>query len=251
MPGEYLWRRVIAQDESDMQWLGVFALAPILVGSGALCVVARYLPSTVGGLVLVTVVFVFSLLLCLRWCQQRLERRANYYLGFFGERYVAECLDPLKARGWFIFHDIPCVGATGKFNLDHVALGPGGVWVVETKTRRKGNARPGRKEHEVFFDGVQIIWPQGEDRAALTQASQNATWLRDWLEQMTGKTFDVASVVAVPGYSVIERRLGPVRLANPKNLPDVLIGFGKAVLSKEEIDLIRRQLEEKCRDVEY
>jgi hypothetical protein len=252
MPGEYLWRRVIAQDEADMQWLAVFALGLILVGSGVLCVAARHLQSSpVVVLVSVIVVFVFSLLVSVRWCQQRLGRRANYYLGFFGERHVGECLDPLKGHGWFIFHDIPCLGGAGKFNLDHVAVGPGGLWVVETKTRRKGNARPGFKEHEVFFDGVQIIWPQGEDRSALTQASQNARWLRDWLEQMTAKTFDVASVLAIPGYCVIEQKLGPVRLANPKNLPGVLIGRGKTVLREEEIDLIRRQLEEKCRDVEY
>jgi len=96
-----------------------------------------------------------------------------------------------------------------------------------------------------------IIWPQDADRAALTQASQNASWLREWLEQMTGKTFEVASVLAIPGYCVIEQRLGPVRLTNPKNLKDVLIGRRKTVLREEEIDLIRRQLEEKCRDVEY
>jgi len=108
-------------------------------------------------LVVAVVLFAFSLLLCVRWCQGQLQRQADDYLGFFGERYVAGWLDPLKAQGWFIFHDVPCAGATEQFNLDHVAVGPGGVWVVETKTRRKGRARPGRKEHEVVFDGVQII----------------------------------------------------------------------------------------------
>jgi hypothetical protein len=215
-------------------------------------VVAHYLGSSpAAGLVLTVAVFAFSLLLCVRLIQVRLQRRADDYLGFFGERYVAEWLEPLKAEGWFIFHDVPCIGASGKFNLDHVAVGPGGIWVVETKTRRKGRARPEMKEHEVVFDGVKIIWPWWDDTNSLKQASDNARWLREWLEKMTGKTFDVAAVLAFPGYCVIERKLGSVRVANPKVLPQVLTGRGKMVLREEEVDLIRRQLESKCRDVEY
>lgn len=252
MPGEFLWRRVVKNDEDDMQWLLVVMLVPMLAGGAVLFVVAKYLRSyPSAGLVVTLMVFAFSMLLCVRWCQTRLQRRADDYLGFFGERYVAEWLEPLKAQGWFIFHDIPCAGATGKFNLDHVAVGPGGIWVVETKTRRKGRAREGFKEHEVFFDGNQIIWPWGEDKNALKQASENARWLREWIEKMTGKVFEVAPVLTFPGYCVIERMLGPVRVANPKVLPAVLTSRGKNLLAQEEIDLIRRQMEEKCRDVEY
>jgi hypothetical protein len=252
MPGEYLWRRVIEQDESRTQrWLTIM-LIPIVVGAVVLQVVSQCLQSSPAtGLVVAVVVFVFTLLLCVRWCQTQLQREADDYLGFFGERYVAEWLDPLKAQGWFIFHDIPCAGATGKFNLDHVAVGPGGVWVVETKTRRKGRARAGYKEHEVVFDGVQIIWPWWEETESLKQAADNACWLRQWLEKLTGKAFDVAAVLTLPGYCVIERKLGPVRVANPKVLSQVLVSRGKAVLSDADIDLIRRQLEESCRNVEY
>lgn len=185
------------------------------------------------------------------WLQRRLNQRAHNYLGFFGERYVAEWLDPLKADGWHVFHDVPCEGASGKFNLDHVAVGPGGVWLVETKTRRKGKARPGLKEHEVVFDGSKIVWPWWDDTDSLKQANDNARWLRGWLKEMTGKAFDVAAVLTFLGYWVIERKLGPVRLANPKVLPQVLTSRGKGILNRDDIDLIRRQLEARCRDVGY
>ena len=252
MPGEYLWRRVIENNEAQTQWWLAVMLVPIIVGAAVLHVISRYLQSSpAAGLVVTVVLFAFSLLLCVRWCQGHLQRQADDYLGFFGERYVAEWLDPLKAQGWFIFHDIPCAGATGPFNLDHVAVGPGGVWVVETKTRRKGRARHGRKEHEVVFDGVQIIWPWWEETQSLKQAADNAHWLQQWLEKLTGKSFDVAAVLTFPGYCVIERKLGPVRVANPKVLPQVLVSRGKAVLPDADIDLIRRQLEERCRNVEY
>ncbi len=211
-----------------------------------------FLPSSpVTGLLIVTVVFAFSLLLCARWYLRRLQQRADDYLGFFGERYVAEWLEPLKREGWFVFHDVPCDGAAGKFNIDHVAVGPGGIWVVETKTRRKGRARPGFKDHEVCFDGERVICPWGEDRKGLLQASKNARWLKEWLKRVTGQDFDVSAVLTFPGYWVTEKRLGPVRVVNPKVLPQVITGRGKETLSKEAIDLVRGQLEEKCRNVEY
>jgi hypothetical protein len=162
MHGEYLWRRVIKNDETDMQWGILVMLIPILVGAGALHLAGRFfgsLPTT--GMVIAMGIFALSMFLSVRWWQARLQRRWDDYLGLFGERYVAEQLEPLKAEGWFIFHDVPCTGATGNFNLDHVAVGPGGIWVVETKTRRKGVARSGFKEHEVSSDGNQVVWPWG------------------------------------------------------------------------------------------
>jgi hypothetical protein len=252
MPGEYLSRRVIDYEANEFLWLLGAVAIPILVGAVVLQIVASFIKSApVAGLVLTVVVISFSMLLSARWIQARLQRQADDYLGFFGERYVAEFLDPLKADGWFVFHDLPCEGATGKFNLDHVAVGPGGIWVVETKTRRKGRARPGLKEHEVVFDGVKIILPWGDDVDGLKQASNNAHWLGDWLQKMTGKSFDIAAVLTFPGYCVIERKLGPVRVVNPKHLGQVLISRGRAVLNSDDIDLVRRQLEQRCRNVEY
>jgi len=252
MPGEYLWRRVVENDEADMQWGLLVMTVPLLISGVILYLLGTFFQtSLVVGLLIAFVILVFSLLLCARWFQERLRRRANDYLGFFGERYVAEWLDPLKADGWYIFHDVPCTGASGKFNLDHVAVGPGGVWVVETKTRRKGRARQGFKEHEVLFDGEQIIWPWGEDRKALRQASNNADWLKDWLKKMTGKEFPVWAVLTFPGYKIKEAKLGEVRVVYTKGLRGVVISHGKDVLHEEDIDLICRQLEERCRDVEY
>lgn len=252
MPGEYLWRRVLQADETDMLWFFGVSLIPISIGAGALLITARFFPSFLAaGLVVAAMLFAFSLLLCVRWFQRRWQRRADDYLGFFGERYVAEWLDPLKTQGWFIFHDIQCDGASGKFNLDHVAVGPGGVWLIETKTHRKGRARSGFKDHEVIFDGSRVAWPWRDESDSIRQASDNMRWLKEWLRKMTGKDLDVAAVLTFPGYWVTEKRLGAVRAVNPKVLPQVLCSRGKNVLRGEDVDLIRRQLEEKCRDVEY
>ena len=67
---------------------------------------------------------------------------------------------------------------------------------------------------------------------------------------MTGQEYDVSAVLTFPGYCVIERKLGPVRVVNPKVLPQVLTGRGKEMLGSGAIDLVHRQLEGKCRNVE-
>lgn len=55
---------------------------------------------------------------------QRLESAA------LGEEWVAAELHKLRSAGWFAFNNIEIAGA----DVDHVAIGPGGIVVIETKT---------------------------------------------------------------------------------------------------------------------
>jgi Nuclease-related domain len=251
MPGEYLFGRVIEHDVSAMQWTFGLMVVPILAGTVALQILPYFLGKTVPSLVIGLVVFVSAMALCIWRLVNRLKRRQDDYLGFFGERIVADCLEPLKEKGWFIFHDIQCVGETGKFNLDHVAVGPGGLWIVETKTRRKGRARAGREKGVVKFDGVKIFWPWWDDGKSVKQAVDNANWLQEWLQTLTGRKFEVSAVVAIPGYKIEEIGKGGIRVVEPEDLPKVLVGFGKMVLTAEDIKTVRLQLAAKCRDVEF
>jgi hypothetical protein len=51
--------------------------------------------------------------------------------GARGEEWTARMLDPLAERGFVIFHDRRIPGS--KANIDHIAVGPSGVFVIETK----------------------------------------------------------------------------------------------------------------------
>ncbi|HET7486662.1 MAG TPA: nuclease-related domain-containing protein [Acidimicrobiales bacterium] len=53
--------------------------------------------------------------------------------GAAGERATAQVLDPLRYIGWEVLHDRRLPGAA---NLDHLLIGPGGVWVVDSKSYR-------------------------------------------------------------------------------------------------------------------
>ncbi len=50
--------------------------------------------------------------------------------GAAGERLTAQVLAPLDRLGWSVLHDRRLPGGA---NIDHLVIGPGGVWVVDSK----------------------------------------------------------------------------------------------------------------------
>jgi len=59
--------------------------------------------------------------------------------GAAGERRTARLLDPLERQGWAVLHDLAVPGS--RANLDHLAIGPGGVFVIDSKQYR-GRLQP-------------------------------------------------------------------------------------------------------------
>jgi hypothetical protein len=252
-PGETLRRRMAKFDENFVFRIGGAALAPVFVALVVFGGVLKYRPQTWTqlwvGFGLTVLAFVATLIPAMHWALRGLMRYRDDRLGYLGERYVGECLEPLKEHGWHVFHDVPCEADRKKFNIDHVVVGPGGVWAIETKTRRKGRARRGFEPHKVVFDGKQLIWPWGEDPYGPDQAIDNADWLQQWLSKKTGMKTKVWPVLTFPGWYVVDKAGAAVRVVRPEwlseDLPKVV-----TLLTNDQIDLIVRQLDERCRDVE-
>lgn len=53
----------------------------------------------------------------------------HWQFGAWGEQATAKALRPLEKEGWVILHDLPA----GRGNVDHVAVGPGGVYLLDSK----------------------------------------------------------------------------------------------------------------------
>jgi hypothetical protein len=51
--------------------------------------------------------------------------------GAAGERRTARLLGPLEGQGWVVLHDLAVPGS--RANVDHLVIGPGGVFVVDSK----------------------------------------------------------------------------------------------------------------------
>jgi hypothetical protein len=62
----------------------------------------------------------------------RLPREAlSWGRGAKGERKTSDALTPLQRRGFIVLHDRRIPGGRG--NIDHVAIGPQGIFVIESK----------------------------------------------------------------------------------------------------------------------
>lgn len=172
-----------------------------------------------------------------------LRVRANHQLGYDGERFVGEELSRLIGLGFEIYHDVPFDG----FNLDHVLVGPRGVFVVETKTRRKPVNEAGKKEFKVQYDGKNLQWPWGADSYGIEQAKNNAKTLSSWLSSATGKNVWATPILTLPGWLVeLKAPSDGLFVLNPKQIYQVCASQPEK-LAEPQIRQICHQLDQKCR----
>jgi hypothetical protein len=197
----------------------------------------------------VVFVFVATFVVCLRKAMGHLTRNRADRLGYLGEREVAERLMPLWTKGYQVFHDVPAKGTKDEFNIDHVTIGRTGVAVIETKTRRKGKRRADGSEYKVRYDGEKLLWPWGPDDQPTKQALALADWTTKFVHERTGISLRVKPIIAIPGWWV-DPRPGPVSVVNAKSVASAVESHGEHVLSEAQVDLIARQFDERCRDVE-
>lgn len=152
-------------------------------------------------------------------------------LGSEGEKAVGQYLERLREQGYHIFHDVLGQG----FNVDHVLIGPAGVFTIETKTHSK----PARGNAKVTFDGEKLLVDGFEpDRDPIIQAKAQAGWLRTLLNESTGRKLAVRPIILFPGWFV-EQGKGTTRdvwVLEPKALPGFL-NHEAAVLTSEDIKL--------------
>jgi hypothetical protein len=102
-----------------------------------------------------------------------IPKRRSLKTGLEGEQAVAEELNKLMFNGYHVYHDFPAE----KFNIDHIIIGPAGVYAVETKTRSKKKADRGKPSAEVTYDGNRLTFPGGYDINSLAQARNQASWV--------------------------------------------------------------------------
>ena len=183
------------------------------------------------------------------------NQRRNLSLGFDGERYVAEKLMPVVGMGYRVFHDMEVDWIPGKkFNIDHVVVGTNGVFVIETKARRKKNGElpDGSHSHEVRLAGGMLHFPMEKPTdEPLVQARMNAEILGRWLKGSGAGTVPVYPVLVFPGWYVREEEVGDVRVVNGKNLEKWLPKFPTtgAFDERERMRIIDK-IEQHCRNVE-
>lgn len=249
--GESLRQKIERFDDTLLFHLVGSALVPLLVMIAGLWFIASLSPAAhTWSLVGLCVILAGVLYGSTWWLIKILGQRRDDALNYFGKRVVGDALEGLRAQGYYVFHDVPAHEASPTFCIDHVVVGPTGVFVMETLTRRRGVARAGLDEHRIVFDGQQIIYPWGEDFVGLNTARDRGDWLNHWLVQILGSRVPVLPMLVFPGWWVEERTISTVRVVNPNQISPVLLRSAQR-LPEDQIQTIVRQLEARCRDVTF
>ncbi|HEV3047354.1 MAG TPA: nuclease-related domain-containing protein [Solirubrobacteraceae bacterium] len=117
--GQYARAAVLRLRLRTLVTLGVLAVATALLGRTFGLHAPGYIASE---LALLASMFVIS-----RYVMPLVERRDR---GASGEEHVGGLLERLRERGWQVIHD----ASLGQGNVDHILIGPPGIFTVETKS---------------------------------------------------------------------------------------------------------------------
>lgn len=162
-------------------------------------------------------------------------------LGRDGERAVGQVLERLLANGYHIFHDVPGDG----WNIDHVIVGPGGIFTVETKTLSK----PEKGRAAIQYGGDTLLKGGVDLGSCLDQAKAQATSLRRLVGESLGRTYPIQPTIVFPGW-FIEASSGAqneVWVLEPKALLKWVRGSRKA-LDPEQVREVRRAISQYVRE---
>lgn len=232
LPGSSLRGEIIDVLASAMIWIIVGAM---LLGTMVQAWIEYIWPPKPNP-VLWTVIFVIVGTVCVFKVRRKWLIMADIGLGLQGEQAVAEALDELRELGYKVYHDLKEDG----YNIDHVVIGPGGVFAIETKTRRK------RGNQSVVFDGEKVlVGGFTPDRDPIAQAQASARRVRDILKEQTGKDVWVKPVVLFPGWYVeIRKRPTGLFVGNEKLfVKSFVYEHSKVVYTREEVGEIARGME--------
>lgn len=247
--GESLRKRLDELNDSLVFWIITAALAPAgyLLLDMALYPAMGIKPTPVNTYVCYATALVF--LIVPLWKIVAVSRmRRDCWLGFHGERAVAESINQLMRDGCYIFHDVP-IEPYG--NIDHVIVAQSGIFAVETKTRRKRKAPKGRRSYEVIFDGQALEFPHCRETQPLEQARYQANLLRKMLTKAIAEPVKVTAILTFPGWLVTSRVDGEIKVQNPNGIRGVVLRKSASTLPPKLMQRIAYQLEQQCRDVEF
>jgi len=175
------------------------------------------------------------------------EKARNLKLGLEAEWAVGEELNLLMKEGFTVFHDIPGDKA---FNVDHVVVGPNGVFAVETKGRAKLARKGDKNAYTVELRDERLHFPDWASTEPLDQAKRNAEWVRQWLSSAVGEPVCVKPVLVFPGWMVERKSRSDVAVISGKECVKYFPNTKFATLSPKLIQQVVHQLDARCRDVE-
>ncbi len=153
---------------------------------------------------------------------RRREKDPERWLrGAAGEQATAAVLAGLATRRWVVLHDRAVPGT--RANIDHLVIGPTGVWLIDSKTSRAPVRAAWRS-----------VW-LGERRLDSGPTRWEAEVVSDRLD------VEVRALIVIHGVGLRRRggRAGGVRVVRPDRLLPRL-SWGRRRLRRDEVDDLGR-----------
>jgi hypothetical protein len=152
-----------------------------------------------------------------------------------GQRRVTEILNRIRANGFVAYH-----GLLGKgFNIDHVVVGPSGIYVIEAKTRSGSGAIDYRSDNELLL-GAKI-----NDGPALRQVRGCARAIHFHLKEHLHVSYRVKPVLVFLGDRRVQRGAGDFEV-------DVVTAAElENYFDRQQPELTRKEIAHICSHLEH
>jgi len=172
------------------------------------------------------------IILGLAYVARKLWVKSNYLiklkLGRDAELAVASELIELQSHGYQVFHDIQANG----FNIDHLVVGPNGIFVIETKGRHKRIKDD--TNYKVKFENNHLAFPSWFESKPLEQAQNQANWVNKWLFEATGFNTQVLPILCFPGWFVELKQRPLFPIVSHKQLVKTILSMRQVSLNQEQ-----------------
>jgi hypothetical protein len=248
-PGESLRIRLVELDEKlndRLIQLFLSAYSPLIMAG---LVALQGVRPGIGVWITVAVIAAIASIWSAYRLWQVLNLRRRIRLGFEGERHVGEALNQLMLVGYRVFHDFLITDKPRSIrNVDHIAIGPNGVFAVETKTARKVKAQDGATV-TVLDNALQYPW--GVDRRDIEQAQEEAKWLSEWLSKMSPQPVSVGPILVLPGWFIDRRARSPVTVLSGSEVAANVPKLNGPATSESEVRRLAAMIEDRNRSIEY
>jgi hypothetical protein len=154
----------------------------------------------------------------------------NYALAATTERATAKALAPLSAIGYYLLPDRGWPGSRSA-QVDLVVIGPGGVFIVDTKAWREVTIERGR----IFRGDADVT----DDVLALADLAYSAE--ADFAEIGLAPG-EVRPVVVLAGRSGIDERIGPVHIVGERDVLQHVSSHGQRLTPTQVDEVLARAL---------
>ena len=143
------WVRAQTTRRERRIWIGL-AVGFLVTGAFLALAIGRHVS------IAASAAFLAAVLLVRPYVEGYVDRHVRLRSGTRAEVAVGETLEQLRREGWIVMHDI---GRPGEANLDHIASGPNGVYLIETKDRRYEDRHLGRVKGQAAWLHDQVgVW---------------------------------------------------------------------------------------------